>query len=403
MFAKKYVAAGGMVVALVLGVGATKYLYAKQDRSPAKSKYIAVEADTGTITQTVNATGTINPVALINVGSQVSGTVAELHADFNDRVKKGQVLLRLVPTIFNAQIAQYKAMLASAHASYRLADANLKRNESLLHENFVSGLALDQARRERDVAAANVKLAEAQLARAEADLDNSVIRAPIDGVIIKRTIDLGQTVAASFTTPNLFQIARDLTKMQIETNVSEADVGALKEGQQGRFVVDAYPDREFAATLHQFRLAANTTQNAVTYTVVLNVDNDEGLLKPGMTAQVRLVVGQMEKAMRIPTAALRFRVPDEVQARLRKAAPARADSGTASPAADEDDVAFHPRNETRRSFKIYRLDAQNQPQPVDIRIGLSNFRYTEVVGGDLKRGDRVITRLAMAANDKAAE
>jgi HlyD family secretion protein len=289
---KRVVLALGLVLA---GVAVAAWLHSKKEQPLPASKYRTVAVDTGNITQTVTATGTINPVALINVGSQVSGTVVELKADFNDHVKKGQVLLKLDPTIFNAQIRQVEASVASAQASMRLAQANFERNQRLVGQNYVSALTLDQSRRELDVARANVKLADAQLARSQADFDNSVIRAPIDGVVIKRTIDLGQTVAASFTTPNLFQIARDLTKMQIDTSVSEADVGALKDGQPARFVVDAYPDREFDASMRQFRLAANVVANVVTYNVVLDVENKLELLKPGMTAQVRLVVATAQR------------------------------------------------------------------------------------------------------------
>ena len=386
----------GLVLA---GVALAAWLYSKKEQPLPASTYRTVAVDSGNLTQTITATGTINPVALINVGSQVSGTVIELKADFNDHVKKGQVLLKLDPTIFNAQIRQVEASVASAEASLRLAQANFERNARLVGQNYVSALTLDQSRRELDVATANVKLAEAQLARAQADLNNSVIRTPIDGVVIKRTIDLGQTVAASFTTPNLFQIARDLTKMQIDTSVSEADVGALKDGQPARFVVDAYPDREFDASMRQFRLAPNVVANVVTYNVVLDVENKQELLKPGMTAQVRLVVGKRDNVLRIPTAALRFRLPDEEagkELKKQKAASAGKPEQVASTAADEDDLSFYSKNEAARQFKIYKLDARNQAVPVDIRIGLSNFRYTEVLGGDLKKGDKVVTRALIA-------
>jgi len=403
-----------VVFALLLAGAATAaWLHAKKEAVIPESRYTAVIADKGTITQTVTATGTINPVALINVGSQVSGTVVELKADFNDHVKKGQVLLKLDPTIFNAQIRQVEAGLASAQASMRLAQANFERNERLVAQNYISGLTLDQSRRELDVARANIKLSQAQLARAQADLDNSVIRAPIDGVVIKRTIDLGQTVAASFTTPNLFQIAKDLTKMQIDTSVSEADVGALKDGQSAHFVVDAYPDREFNASMRQFRLAANVVQNVVTYNVVLDVENKDELLKPGMTAQVRLVVGNRPGVLRIPTAALRFRLSDEEiekqakkdkdeskdeskDANKTKASEAKGDGPAIPEPAADDDIAFRSKSETARVFKIYKLDAKNEAKPVDIKIGLSNFRYTEVLAGDLKAGDRVVTRAKAA-------
>jgi HlyD family secretion protein len=393
----------GLVLA---GVATAAYIHSKKEKPVPDSKYRTAVVDSGNITQTVTATGTINPVALINVGSQVSGTVVDLKADFNDHVKKGQVLLKLDPTIFNAQIRQVDANVASAHASMRLAQANFDRNQRLVSQNYVSALTLDQSRRELDVAKANIKLAEAQLARSQADLDNSVIRSPIDGVIIKRTIDLGQTVAASFTTPNLFQIARDLTKMQIDTSVSEADVGALKDGQPARFVVDAYPDREFDASMRQFRLAANVVQNVVTYNVVLDVENKQELLKPGMTAQVRLVVGNRENVLRIPTAALRFRLSDEeIEKELKKqkaanaGKPEKAAPDLPAPA-DEDDLSFRSKSDTARQFKVYKLDAKNQAVPVDIKIGLSNFRFTEVISGDLKKGDKVVTR-ALLAQGKA--
>jgi HlyD family secretion protein len=393
-----------LVAGALLVAGAAAFAYTRHSSEPKTPplKYRASAVDTGSITHTVTATGTINPVALVNVGSQVSGTVVELSADFNDRVKKGQVLLKLDPTIFNAQVGQARASLASAQASLRLAQASFERNKQLVAQNFVSSLALDQSRRELEVARANGQLAEAQLARALADLNNSVIRSPIDGVIIKRTIDLGQTVAASFNTPNLFQIARDLTKMQIDTSVSEADVGALKDGLPARFVVDAYPSREFNATMRQFRLAPNVVQNVVTYNVVLDVDNKDELLKPGMTAQVRLVVDNRPKAVRIPTAALRFRLSEEDQEKERKALAAKtarqpADGAVVPP--PEDDLAFQNTGETARMFKVYKLDAKNEPHPVDIRIGLSNFRYTEVVSGDLEVGERVVTRSMTPAKD----
>lgn len=394
LFTKKRVAIAAAVV--VVGGAAAFWLVPKGEPKIPPSKYRTAAVDMGAINQTVTATGTINPVALVNVGSQVSGTVVELNADFNDRVTKGQVLLKLDPTIFNAQIRQFEASKASALANLRLAEANYQRNQQLVAQNFVSSTALDGSRREMDVARANVQLSQAQLDRARADLNNSVIRSPIDGVIIKRTIDLGQTVAASFNTPNLFQIARDLTKMQIDTSVSEADVGALKDGLPARFVVDAYPDREFHATMRQFRLAANVVQNVVTYNVVLDVDNKDEMLKPGMTAQVRLVVANRANVLRIPTTALRFQLPEEEQEKRKKEQEKAGKDGkvqqVAHKPAPDDDVAFRTANETARMFKVYRLDTKNEPQPVDIRVGLSNFRYTEVLSGGLKTGDQIVTR-----------
>ncbi|WP_339935873.1 efflux RND transporter periplasmic adaptor subunit [Undibacterium luofuense] len=404
IFTKKRVIVAAVLLAL--GGGAVVMMKSSPDKAKEQlPRYRTAVVDTGNLTQTVTASGTLNPVALVNVGSQVSGQVSELNADFNDRVKKGQVLLKLDPTIFNAQVKQAEASLASAEANRRLAQANLERNQRLQAQNFVSGSAMDQSKRELEVADANIKVARAQLDNAVANLNNSVIRSPIDGVIIKRTIDIGQTVAAAFQTPNLFQIARDLTKMQIDTNVSEADVGALRDGLPARFVVDAYPDREFEATLRQFRLAANVQQNVVTYNVVLDVDNKDELLKPGMTAQVRVVVGQRQNVLRIPTAALRFKLSDEEQAKenKRKEASASASASAVAAAASasktaasdaDDDIGFRSRRDQTRTFKVYKLDDKNQAVPVDIQIGLSNFRFTEVLKGDLKAGEKVIIRSA---------
>lgn len=394
------------VAAVIVGTVAANYMKGSDQPKEEVLRYKTAAVEQGNIAQTVTASGTLNPVALINVGSQVSGTVIELNADFNDRVKKGQVLLKLDPIIFNAQIKQSMASLASAEANRRLALANFERNQKLVAQSYISNVTLEQSKRELDVADANLKLSNAQLDRVRADLENSIIRAPIDGVIIKRTIDLGQTVAASFQTPNLFQIARDLTKMQIDTSVSEADVGALKAGLPARFVVDAYPDREFEASLRQFRLAATVVQNVVTYNVVLDVDNKEELLKPGMTAQVRLVVGSRDKVLRIPTAALRFKLSDkeiaekEKKEKAAKASASASESVSASAVAEPgDDIGFRSKNEVTRSFKIYKLDAKKQAVPVDIKIGISNFRYTEVLSGDLKVGDQVVIRSLEKSDD----
>lgn len=396
------------VVAVIVVIVFANYMKGADQPKEEVLRYKTAAVEQGNIAQTVTASGTLNPVALINVGSQVSGTVIELNADFNDRVKKGQVLLKLDPTIFNAQIKQSMASLASAEANRRLALANFDRNQKLVAQSYISNVTLEQSKRELDVADANLKLSNAQLDRVRADLENSIIRSPIDGVIIKRTIDLGQTVAASFQTPNLFQIARDLTKMQIDTSVSEADVGALKAGLPARFVVDAYPDREFEASLRQFRLAATVVQNVVTYNVVLDVDNKEELLKPGMTAQVRLVVGSRDKVLRIPTAALRFKLSDKEIAEKEKkekaakaSASASADASASAVVAAEpgDDIGFRSKNEVTRSFKIYKLDAKKQAVPVDIKIGISNFRYTEVLSGDLKVGDQVVIRSLDKSDD----
>lgn len=369
------------VVCLAMSVAfafiATSSLSAERNQ---EVHYSTAEARIGTLEQSVTATGTINPVVLVNVGSQVSGTVIELNADFNDRVRKGQVLLKLDPMIFDAQIRQSMANVLSAKASLRLAQSNFERNVNLVKQQFVSQMALDHALRELDVARANVALAEAQLERNQADLQNSIIRSPIDGVVIRRSVELGQTLAASFATPTLFQIANDLSKLQIDTNVSEADVGGVSKDQEAEFRVDAYPDKVFMAKIRQFRLAPNVTPTGVMYNLVLDVTQEAKLLKPGMTAQVKLMTATRERAIKIPTAALRFRMP----------------SGSSS-AQSSKESKEHPASkyigsegEKARTHKIFKVNAQNVAVPVDVTVGLSNFRDSEIVSGQIAPGDRVI-------------
>jgi HlyD family secretion protein len=363
------------------------------------------------------ASGTLQPVTTVNVGTQVSGTVVERLADFNDRVAKGQVLLRLDPSLIQARIRQGKAQLASAQASLTLARANYERNARLQGQGFISGAVLEQSKRELDVAVTNVDVARAQLDSAQTDLNNSVIRSPINGIVIKRNTDVGQTVAASFQTPDLFQIAQDLKQMQIHTNVSEADVGQVRNGQKVRFLVDAYPDREFEGEVKQFRLNPANTQGVVTYNIIIEVTNPDELLKPGMTAQTRIVVASKPDVLRIPTAALRFR-PDEDAAALKKKTETKSADGSkvaasSAQAAASATLAAEPQANTdaasddgvlsgmragARVFRVYTVGPNNTPKQHDVTIGISNTRFTELATGDLKAGDAVITRSLTPTN-----
>ncbi len=391
---------------LAWGGNALQKKFAAGDDKP---RYKTAEVDHGAIVQFVTATGTLNPVALVNVGTQVSGTVSELNVDFNDRVKRGQVLLKIDPTLLQAVINQNVASLNAARAQLTLADSNYHRNAKLVNQGFISVAALEQLRQTLDAATAQVQVAEAVLERARADLANSIIRSPIDGVIIKRTADLGQTVAASFQTPNLFVIARDLKKMQIDTNVSEADVGLLKDGQAVRFVVDAFPERDFDGKVRQFRLAANVTQNVVTYNVVIDVDNPDELLKPGLTAQVRIITANRPNALRIPTASLRYRPSDfeiAMDAMKKKLSGGEAKTDAKKeekPASDDSTDELGLRTKSgERLYRIYKLveakipGKQADAEPVDVVIGVSNSKYTEIVKGPLNAGDKVVVRSLLA-------
>ena len=380
-----------------------------------KPRYKTADVDRGSIVQFVTATGTLNPVGIVNVGTQVSGTVSELNADFNDRVKKDQVLLKIDPTLLQAAIKQTTASLGASRAQLTLADSTHNRNNKLVTQGFLSAATLEQSRQALDAAKSQLQVNEAQVERARADLANSVIRSPIDGVIIKRSADLGQTVAASFQTPNLFTIARDLKKMQIDTNVSEADIGLLKEGQAVRFVVDAFPERDFEGKVRQFRLSANVQQNVVTYNVVIDVDNPEETLKPGLTAQVRIITSNKPEALRIPTSALRYRPSDFEVAMdsMKKSALGKKDDAKdqkkdakkedASNADNTDELGLRTKT-GERLYRVYKiiapkdgdLNKQHTAEAVDVVIGIANSKFTEIVKGPLQAGDKVVVRSLLA-------
>ena len=268
---------------------------------------------------------------------------------------------------------------------------------------FISALTLDQGKREVDAALANMELGRAQVESAQTDLDNSVIRSPIDGVVIRRNTDVGQTVAASFQTPDLYLLARDLRQMVIQTNVSEADVGLIKAGQRVHFTVDAYPEREFEGAVQQFRLNSASNQGVVTYTIIVDVSNPDEMLKPGMTAQTRIVVSSKPKVMRLPTAALRFR-PDEDSLKPKGAAATAAAASAPASAPDraraDDDGVLTATHAGAKVYRVYTVGEKQIPKLHEVTIGIANTRFTELIGSDLKAGDEVITRGAEAANKK---
>ncbi len=352
-------------------------------REAGRAKYRTAPVKMGDITQTVSANGTLNPVVLVNVGTQVSGTVKKLRADFNDRVTAGQVLLELDPALLEAQVRQDEAALANIRATLELAKANERRSEDLIAQEYVSRQDYDAAVQARKSAEAQVAQATAALAKDRTNLAYSVIRSPVSGVVVNRAVDLGQTVAASFQTPTLFQIAQDLRKMQIDSSFAEADIGKIKVGQPVQFTVDAFPDRAFSAKVKQVRLNATTQQNVVTYDVVVAVDNPDEILMPGMTAYVNVIVARKERVLLVPNAALRFHPAGalgEAAARPRPGPPEKA----AGP------------GET-----LYVLDPQGRPRAVRVDVGISDGRRTEVASPELKSGDAVVIGAAGEAAAKA--
>lgn len=285
----------------------------------------------GDITQSVTANGGITPVRVVTVGSQISGIITELKADFNSRVKEGDVLAKIDPATYERAMARVEAELANSQAALELAKFNAKRSKSLFDAKLISETENEQTQVLLLQAEANVKTRVAAVDSAKVDLDRTTILAPISGMVISRKVEAGQTVAASFNAPELFQIANDLTKMQIEAAVSEADVGGVLEGQNVDFTVDAFQNRKFKGKVRQVRFAPVTNQNVVTYTTVVEVDNSDLKLRPGMTASASIITAQRTNVLRIPTAALRFRPPESVTVGATNDAVAKA-AGTNAPA-----------------------------------------------------------------------
>src|SRR5208282_4292628 len=272
--------------------------------------YQTVLVNRGDLTQVVTATGTLNPVVNVTVGSQVSGIINKLNVDYNSVVKSNEVIAEIDPSTYQAAVEQAKADLANAKANLELQQAEAERSAQLFTNKLISSSDYDTAIANLHEAEATVQIKKASLDNANANLGYCKIRSPVDGIVILRAIDLGQTVASSFNTPTLFQIANDLTKMQIDSSVAEADVGGIVEGQGVDFTVDAYPYRSFHGVVTQVRNSPTTVNNVVTYDCVFGVTNSDYKLKPGMTANVSVIVAQRKDALIIPNSALRFRPPD---------------------------------------------------------------------------------------------
>jgi HlyD family secretion protein len=346
----------------------------------------------GPITQAVTATGTLNPVVNVQVGSQVSGNIQKLFVDFNSTVKAGQVVAQIDPALFQATVTQAEGDLASARAGLELARINANRIQGLVAKQSSAQADLDQAMASLHQAEANVKIKQGALDKAKADLEHCTITSPIDGVIISRSVDVGQTVAASLQAPVIFTIANDLAKMQIDSNVAEADVGAVTVDQGVDFSVDAFPNQTFHGKVIQVRNAPITVQNVVTYDTVIGVTNPDLKLKPGMTANVSIVVAHRDDVLKVSNAALRFRLAEGKSAEP-KPGPAQRSSRSSS--------GGRNRAERRGERTVYVLPGSGgKLQPVQIKTGISDGAFTEVIEG-LKEGDRVVTA-ALGVEKKGA-
>ncbi len=331
---KKTLWIAGCVVVVLAVAG---FLYFKRGPN-GEAKYRWATVDRGNVTATVTATGTLSAVITVNVGSQVSGIISRLYADFNSEVKKGQLLAELDPTPFQQTVDQQRANLEKAKVELRNSEISLTRAKNLFKQDLEAQSDLDAAQTARDSAAAAVEQAQAALKQAETNLSYTKITSPIDGVVVTRAYDIGQTVAASFQAPTLFTIAQDLTKMQVLTNIDESDVGQIKVGQVANFTVDAFPDTVFKGTVAQVRLSPQTVQNVVTYPVMLDVPNPDLKLKPGMTANVLVPVDTRQAVLRVPNASLRFK-PDSADVWVD---PSKKEGGKASAAKAEAPAAGTP-------------------------------------------------------------
>jgi HlyD family secretion protein len=361
-------------------------LVVRQCRNGGAANYQIAVVTRGPITQAVTATGTLNPVVNVQVGSQVSGNIAKLFADFNSQVKAGQVVAQIDPVLFQATVTQAEGDLANAQAALELAKVNATRTKDLFARKTSAQADLDQAMATLHQAEANVKIKQGALDKAKADLEHCAITSPIDGIVISRNVDVGQTVAASLQAPIIFQIANDLTKMQIDANVAEADVGVLEVGQGVDFTVDAFPTRTFHGKVVQVRNAPITVQNVVTYDTVIGVSNPDLKLKPGMTANVSIVIAHKDDVLQIKNAALRYRPAEAAAGQMNGPRVGSDGSKTRAPGSAQRGGG-RERGASERT--VYLLSGA-QPQPVQIKTGISDGVMTEVIEG-LKEGDRVVT------------
>lgn len=354
-----------VIVFILVSVTAAYFWVSGGEKESKENQYKTRSIEQGDIIQTISANGTLTPVVLVNVGTQVSGTVAKLYADYNDHVEIGQILAELDPALLRAQLQQSKANLLNAQVTLRITESKFKRNQLLKEKDFISLEALQMIEQETEVARAQLAISKAQVERDQTNLNYSVIRSPISGVVIARDVDIGQTVAANFQTPTLFQIAQDLRQMQINISVAEADIGQLHIGQLINFTVDAFQQRKFSGTVKQVRLNPTIQENVVTYNVVAMVDNDDGTLLPGMTANINFVVNQKNDVLRAPNAALRFQ-PKDMELSEGGKMPKPANQST-----------------------LYRL-SEGKPLAVHVTTGISDGNFTEIINSAIQVGDKVI-------------
>jgi HlyD family secretion protein len=435
---------------VVVVVALVALFFLRRGKDDGGEKYRTEVVDQGNVAQTVSATGTLSAVTTVQVGSQVSGIIAALHADFNSQVTKGQLLAELDPTPFQQQVDQRQADVAKSQVEVANAQVTLNRQKRLLAAGLIAQSEMDAAKAAYDAARAQADISRASLRQAQTNLSYTKIYSPIDGQVVSRAYDIGQTVAASFSAPTLFTIAKDLTKMQVQADVDQSDIGQVKVDEAARFTVDAYPEQEFRGRIAQVRLNATINQNVITYPVIIEVDNPEGRLRPSMTANVTIEVNQVRNVLRVPNAALRFR-PETTEGKDKTATTGAAAEGTGrrrdrSGAAGQqggqaagqqaagggerpsfergaagmgergqglagagralDGAAGGGRQGGRRqqTQTVYVVGEKNALRPVRLRTGITDGRFTQVVqvvDGTLNPGDKVAIGLATVKVDQS--
>ena len=349
---------------------------------PTKSQFNIKDFDLdtvsiGDITKTITANGTINPVNVINVGTQVSGTIEKIYVDYNDVVKKGQRLAELDTSILTRSVNEAESSMKKTKANLDLVQLNYERTKELFKNNYIAKVELDQAETELKNAKEEYNIAKSKYDVAKINLGYAYIDSPVSGVVISREVDIGQTVASSFSAPTLFQIAEDLTKMQIETSVSEADIGSIKVGQAVEFTVDSYPSKVFEGKVKQIRLNPVTESNVVVYNVIIEIFNEDKLLMPGMTAYVTIPIGEVTNVKKISTVSLRFN-PDTRLLEIM---------GVKKPEREKGKII------------LYKL-VGNTVVPVQAKVGLSDLTQIEIECDDLKEGDQIISNSVLITTKK---
>jgi HlyD family secretion protein len=400
-----------LIVLVALGVGA--YFMFSGNTSKAV-KYRTDKITKGSIILQVRSTGTLNPVRSIDVGSQVSGTIAKLNVDYNSPLKKGEIMAIIDSTFLWTAVEESKANVDNLQAQVNKARRDLVRADSLFANALLAASDLDVAKTAFETDTAQLEAAKAALQQQQVNLAFAVIRSPVDGVVIERDVDVGTTVASSLSTPKLFGIATDLKNIQVWASVDEADVGQVKEGELVSFTVEAYPDQPFMGHVLQVRLDPITVQNVVTYTVIIDVKNDDLKLRPGMTATVSILIDKRDSALRFPALATRFNPPQDIldkfkdqlaAAQAENAPPAAAPPSNHTPGADSasrerhhaaggsgeghQDYSIAPAAASKTA-RLWVLDANNNLRPVIVKTGLSDSRYVEILSGDVNEGDTIV-------------